>query len=284
MLALSDAATPDASLLTSSVHPVRPRPHGVLRYLAPGRGPSRSWSSFVGSQFLTEILLRNPDYLEKLTNHKRLAEFKSRQQFTAEAREVAAGRKNRSQARRAARHTLGAIANRCVRRVRAARLEIGHRAAFAAGRQPDASLPVDPGPESDPLTAGFSVVAMGKLGGAELNYSSDIDLIFLCTQDASRFWTLGQRLIKALTDSTGEGFLYRVDMRAKALGPLGALVNTVDGHVSYLKAHGMLWERQALLKARVVAGDPTVGEEFLTRVEPLLFARRSNKSARPSAV
>ena len=68
-------------------------------------------------------------------------------------------------------------------------------------------------PEIKPTESGFAVIAMGKLGGAELNYSSDIDLIFLCREDASRFWSLGQRLIKALTDSTGEGFLYRVDMR-----------------------------------------------------------------------
>ena len=78
-------------------------------------------------------------------------------------------------------------------------------------------------------------------------------------------------MIKALTDSTGEGFLYRVDMRLRPWGRSGALVNTVDGHVAYLKAHGMLWEKQALLKTRVIAGDPAVGEEFLKRIEPLLF-------------
>ncbi len=57
-------------------------------------------------------------------------------------------------------------------------------------------------------------------------------------------------------------------MRLRPWGRSGALVNTVDGHIAYLKAHGMLWERQALLKARVIAGDPAVGEEFLKRVEP----------------
>src|ERR1700733_8297469 len=95
LLALSDAATPDASLLNFEryVQCVSDRT-AVLRYLASRpRAVEILVKLFVGSQFLTEILLRNPDYLEKLTNHKRLAEFKSRQQFTAEAAEVAAGQK-----------------------------------------------------------------------------------------------------------------------------------------------------------------------------------------------
>src|SRR4029077_8989090 len=70
---------------------------------------------------------------------------------------------------------------------------------------------------------------------------------------------------------TGEGFLYRVDMRLRPWGRSGALVNTVDGHIHYLKTHGMLWEKQELLKARVFAADAAVGNAFLDRVEPLLF-------------
>lgn len=275
LIALSDAATPDASLLNFEryIQCVADRT-GLLRYLASKpRAVEILVKLFVGSQFLTEILLRNPDYLEKLTNHKRLADFKSRQQFTAEAGEVAA-----------AHSRIDAKLDALRRHQRWELLRIGACDAFGLldlkSVTVQLSLLADSlvqvclsifAPERDPLTAGFAVVAMGKLGGAELNYSSDIDLIFLSGQDAARFWTLGQRLIKALTDSTGEGFLYRVDMRLRPWGRSGALVNTVDGHVAYLKAHGMLWERQALLKARVIAGDPSVGEEFLRRVEPLLF-------------
>jgi [glutamine synthetase] adenylyltransferase / [glutamine synthetase]-adenylyl-L-tyrosine phosphorylase len=212
----------------------------------------------VGSQFLTEILLRNPDYLEKLTDHKRLAEFKSRQQFTAEAAEAAAPHGD-----------LDAQLDALRRHQRWELLRIGACDAFGLldlkSVTVQLSLLADSlvqvclsilAPASDPAASGFAVVALGKLGGTELNYSSDIDLIFLSSRDAARFWSLGQRLIKALTDSTGEGFLYRVDMRLRPWGRSGALVNTVDGHIAYLKSHGMLWERQALLKARVIAGDP----------------------------
>lgn len=275
LVALADAATPDASLLNFEryIQCVSDRT-ALLRYLASRpRAVEILVKLFVGSQFLTEILLRNPDYLEKLTNHKRLAEFKSRQQFTAEALEAAA-----------ALHQLEAKLDALRRHQRWELLRIGACDAFGLldlkSVTVQLSLLADSlvqvclsilAPERDPTTSGFAVVAMGKLGGAELNYSSDIDLVFLCGQDAARFWSLGQRLIKALTDSTGEGFLYRVDMRLRPWGRSGALVNTVDGHIAYLKAHGMLWERQALLKARVIAGDPLVGEEFLRRAEPLLF-------------
>ncbi len=275
LVALSDAATPDASLLNFEryIQCVADRTV-LLRYLASRpRAVEILVKLFVGSQFLTEILLRNPDYLEKLTDHKRLAEFKSRQQFTAEAGEFAAQYDK-----------LDAKFDALRRHQRWELLRIGACDAFGLldlkSVTVQLSLLADSlvqvclkilAPETDPTTCGFAVIAMGKLGGTELNYSSDIDLIFLCSQDAARYWSLGQRLIKALTDSTGEGFLYRVDMRLRPWGRSGALVNTVDGHVAYLKAHGMLWERQALLKARVIAGDPEVGDEFIRRVEPLLF-------------
>ncbi len=87
LVALSDAATPDASLLNFERYvQCVPDRTALLRYLASKpRAVEILVKLFVGSQFLTEILLRNPDYLEKLTNHKRLADFKSRQQLHAEA-------------------------------------------------------------------------------------------------------------------------------------------------------------------------------------------------------
>src|SRR5690606_25852414 len=72
----------------------------------------------------------------------------------------------------------------------------------------------------------FAVLAFGKLGGEELNYSSDIDLVFVVRRDAEKYWGLGQKLIKSLNDSTSEGFLYRVDMRLRPWGKSGPLVTT----------------------------------------------------------
>ena len=275
LIALSDAATPDASLLNFEryVQCVADRT-ALLRYLASKpRAVEILVKLFVGSQFLTEILLRNPDYLAKLTDHKRLADIKSRSHFLAEAREAGSGAS-----------TVEARLDALRRYQRWELLRIGACDAFGLFDLKAVTVQLSLLADSlvqtcltmftSELGLGqekFSVIAMGKLGGEELNYSSDIDLVFLAETDAARFWTLGQRLIKALTESTAEGFLYRVDMRLRPWGRSGALVNTIDGHIQYLKAHGMLWEKQALLKARVIAGDAQLGDAFLKRVEPLLF-------------
>ncbi|MCA9095669.1 MAG: glutamine synthetase adenylyltransferase, partial [Planctomycetaceae bacterium] len=123
--------------------------------------------------------------------------------------------------------------------------------------------------DTDP--EGFCVLAMGKLGGEELNYSSDIDLIFLAKEDSGRFWSLGQKLIRGLIHPTQSGFLYRVDMRLRPWGNSGPLVATVDSHLDYLRNKAMLWEKQAMLKARVIAGTFSVGQEFLKQAQQYLF-------------
>ena len=123
---------------------------------------------------------------------------------------------------------------------------------------------------------GFVVVAMGKLGGGELNYSSDIDLLFLCQGNgealAEKRHRLGERLIQALTEPTSEGFLYRVDMRLRPWGRVGPLAPTVAGYLKYLQEHARLWEKQALLRGRPAAGDVGLGHAFFSQIEPLLFA------------
>ncbi|HFB52129.1 MAG TPA: glutamine synthetase adenylyltransferase, partial [Anaerolineae bacterium] len=120
--------------------------------------------------------------------------------------------------------------------------------------------------------AGFAVLAMGKLGGEELNYSSDIDLLFISDTAAERYLRLGKRLIDALTRVTAEGFLYRVDMRLRPWGKVGALVTSVPAYLAYLHQNARLWEKQALLKARTIAGDEPLGSDFLRQIAPLIFA------------
>ncbi len=275
LVALSDAATPDGSLINFEryAQSVSDRV-GLFQFLSMNpRAVEILVKLFVGSQFLTEILLRNPDYLERLTRHKRLAEFKSRQQFVEEEREAASSAGNVEQQLNAIRRyqhwellRIGACDSFGLFDFKSVTVQLS----LLADSIVQSCLSIL---ASDIKISprGFAVLAFGKLGGEELNYSSDIDLVFLTDGDATRFWNLGQRLIKALTQSTGEGFLYRVDMRLRPWGRSGALVNTVDAHLEYLQQHGMLWEKQALLKARVIAGDAEVGQDFLKRVEPLMF-------------
>ena len=117
------------------------------------------------------------------------------------------------------------------------------------------------------------VVGMGKLGGGELNVSSDIDLIFVYPEDGETdgprtlsnhefFTRLGRRLITALADVTGDGFVFRVDMRLRPYGDSGPLVMSFAALEEYLVAQGREWERYAWIKARVVApaGHPAAAE------------------------
>ncbi|AGA32204.1 Glutamate-ammonia-ligase adenylyltransferase [Thioalkalivibrio nitratireducens DSM 14787] len=128
------------------------------------------------------------------------------------------------------------------------------------------------------------VLGMGKLGGRELNFSSDIDLIFAYHRPGSTdgertidnqeyFQRLGRALIAALADVTPEGFCYRVDMRLRPFGSSGPLVMHFDAMEDYYQAHGREWERYALIKARVMAGDPADGERLMQKLRPFIYRR-----------
>ncbi|MCK8516985.1 bifunctional [glutamate--ammonia ligase]-adenylyl-L-tyrosine phosphorylase/[glutamate--ammonia-ligase] adenylyltransferase [Methylonatrum kenyense] len=130
----------------------------------------------------------------------------------------------------------------------------------------------------------FYVVGMGKLGGEELNYSSDIDLIFGYSQpghtdgEKSRdntqyFMKLGQKVINSLNAQTVDGFVFRVDMRLRPYGDSGPLVMTTDQIEAYYESQGREWERYAMVKARVVGGDRAAGEELMDALVPFVFRR-----------
>ena len=128
------------------------------------------------------------------------------------------------------------------------------------------------------------VLGMGKLGGRELNFSSDIDLIFAFPHkgetDGRRrvdnetfFRRLGQSLIRVLEQPTAEGFVYRVDMRLRPFGEAGPLVIPFSAIEDYYQRHGREWERYAMIKARVVAGDQASGEDLLLTLRPFVYRR-----------
>lgn len=125
------------------------------------------------------------------------------------------------------------------------------------------------------------VVGMGKLGGYELNVSSDIDLIFAYEQEGQTdgaevisnqdfFTRLGKKIISALDDTTEDGFVFRVDMRLRPFGSEGALVCSLDAMEDYYQNYGREWERYAWIKGRVVAGP----SQALTQVlKPFVFRK-----------
>ena len=132
----------------------------------------------------------------------------------------------------------------------------------------------------------FIVVAYGKLGGLELGYGSDLDLAFLYNQcegstDGSRsidsrvfYQRLCQRIIHYFTTLTTEGSLYPIDTRLRPNGKDGIIVNPLSAFAQYQHEQAWTWEHQALVRARVVAGDPALGEQFAQlRREVLLRSR-----------
>ncbi len=122
----------------------------------------------------------------------------------------------------------------------------------------------------------IAVIAMGKLGGRELNYSSDIDLIFACEEcddDTMHFYTrVARRFTDAMSALTEEGYLYRVDLRLRPDGKAGPLVNTEQALLIYYENRGRPWEFQALMKARAIAGDLVLGERLLDSLGKLIYS------------
>ncbi|GAB3369588.1 bifunctional [glutamate--ammonia ligase]-adenylyl-L-tyrosine phosphorylase/[glutamate--ammonia-ligase] adenylyltransferase [Spongiibacter taiwanensis] len=135
------------------------------------------------------------------------------------------------------------------------------------------------------------VIGMGKLGACELNLSSDIDLIFTFPKGGETvggrrsvsnqefFIRLGQRVIKALDAPTAAGFVFRVDMRLRPYGQSGPLVISAEALEEYYQDQGRDWERYALIKARVVAGDAAAGAELMANLRPFVYRRYLDFSA-----
>jgi len=135
--------------------------------------------------------------------------------------------------------------------------------------------------------AGFVVLAMGKLGGQELNFSSDVDLIYLRADDAQAsaggprgelsaqefFSRLAEGVTRALHQNTDDGFVFRVDLRLRPEGGNGPIVNSRAGALTYYEAWGQTWERGAFLKARPIAGDRALGDAYLADMEPFVYRR-----------
>jgi len=130
---------------------------------------------------------------------------------------------------------------------------------------------------------GFVVIAMGKLGASELNYSSDIDLIVF--YDAKRaglkpgvepsafFVKITRDLVKLLQEHTGEGYVFRTDLRLRPDPGATQIALSTDAALSYYESFGQNWERAALIKAKALAGDKELGEAFLRQLSPFIWRK-----------
>ncbi len=136
----------------------------------------------------------------------------------------------------------------------------------------------------DGTSTGLAVIGMGKLGGDELNYSSDIDLVFVYGDDGETsggsagrvpngdYFARGARaIVEAIESVTDEGYAFRVDLRLRPEGRMGGVILSLEGYRAYLAERAELWERQALIKARFCAGDAGVAARFFAIVRPFVF-------------
>ena len=293
--ALSVAADPDGALV------------GFTRYLAT-RTPPRSFLGYLGddpraAQILTqllgaspslgEILIRNPEYFHWLqltlthtppdrvdhdaeldtllgtgtgtaTRIDRVKRFRRREYLGVAARDLL-GETDMADATR----QLSTLADVVVHAVLGLLTE---DLRVATGR--------------DAVPGRFAVIGMGKLGGMELNYSSDIDLVYVyepadpdAPADHEFFHTLARRLTKALSDHTAESYLYRVDLRLRPMGQQGDVACTLRQYAHYYETLGETFERFALIKARPVAGDDALGQAFLDLVRPFVYRKYLDHAA-----
>ena len=253
------------------------------------------------SQFLADILIRNPEYLDWLRGGELLNKPKAIAQYVAEL-EQAAQLFQEPQRRRDA----------FCRFQRKELLRIGVRDLFAIGTLSERTAELSdlaealiglmarlcqeqleerygkPISEEDPRqNSYFGVVAMGKLGGRELNFSSDVDLIFLYSSEGMttgvngerqvsnhQFFTrLGEDLINELSRYSEEGFLYRVDMRLRPEGETGHLVRSLLSMEMYYLTQARHWERLAMSKARVIFGSTYIERPFQSLADHFVYGQ-----------
>jgi glutamate-ammonia-ligase adenylyltransferase len=269
---------------------------------------------FSGSLISSNLLIANPDWLamldvESLRHPRRIQGFRSEiqkliQPGSAGGREVALDRirkfKQREMVRVAARD-LGRLSNTA---------EITRELSDLADVCLDSVLricweqfaerfgmPYHQDADGNWHLTQFSILGLGKLGGQELNYSSDVDVIFVYSEEGEVFKTspsaktpprsvmsnhqffcrLGEAVIAEVTRSTDDGFLFRIDLRLRPEGDAGPLCRSLESYENYYAQWGQTWERMMLIKARGVGGHTALAAEFLEMIQPFRFPRSTGE-------
>ncbi|MFQ5723213.1 MAG: hypothetical protein ACE5G6_01880 [Terriglobia bacterium] len=255
---------------------------------------------FSHSRFLSETLIQQPDRITWLGRERHLARLRSKEdlledyaRFATAALEndpalVLARFKRREYLRITLRDILGMAELGEITLELSLLADVLLEMALAAAQkelQQRYALPMTRDARGRVVPARFAVLSLGKLGGKELNYASDVDLLFLYAgagetdaPDPSRrianseyFIRLAQRLLRIIAGITPQGPVYRVDMRLRPGGGEGDLAISLPAATQYYQQRAREWELQMLLKARHSAGDAGLVRDFLAAVEPSLY-------------
>jgi glutamate-ammonia-ligase adenylyltransferase len=284
---LEVVGTPEAQILRLSAHP------RYLRMLT---------TVFAQSNYLSDVLFRFPDYADWLWTQAELKRARTKEEMLGDLLGSRGGFESFEECCRAMRHfNRRAMLRIAVREIaeHAPLVSITQDLSNLADTMLEAALigarrvieerfgrPMYGAADGESGEAGFVVLAMGKLGGRELNFSSDIDLLFFYTEEGRTeggrspsisneeyFCKLGEMIIKALSERTADGLIFRVDMRLRPHGRVGPLAVSLNVAIDYYHDCGRAWERQALIKARPCAGDLALGENFLQQMRPFVFPK-----------
>jgi glutamate-ammonia-ligase adenylyltransferase len=142
---------------------------------------------------------------------------------------------------------------------------VGHRLADLAGVCLGAAL------ELSGEVLPFTVIGMGKLGGSELNYASDVDVLFIHDGDGADADRIARAVLTVMSEPTADGVVFRTDADLRPEGRAGALSRTIDGYAAWYERWARPWEFQALIKARPVAGDAKLADRFLSLSRPFVW-------------
>ena len=250
------------------------------------------WIACTVAPYLTTLAVRDPGRLVAAATDPFLRREKPRERIAAELAEACAGAADADALMRALR------AYRAREYIRLGARECGLGAPAEVGRElsaladaslamaiafHDAELAAAHGePRDERGRAALCAFGMGKLGGEELNFSSDIDLIFVYSSDAGDagglslheyFDKVARRVTRTIGQVTEDGAVFRVDLRLRPEGTRGPLVNSLPSLERYYETWGRPWERQAWLKARPSAGSLALGEEVLAVLRPFIYPR-----------
>ena len=228
-----------------------------------------------GSPFLADLLIRSPEHLEWLSSELRTNHIKTRTEFLEAARGAMLSGilelhrfQRREILRIGARDLSGSVEMADITKELSWLADAVVQMVFElACREMDERYGED--------TDRFAVIGVGKLGGEELNFSSDIDLIYVFSDDAftDRATKLARRITQILTEPTSEGTFYRVDLRLRPEGSHGTIASPIRVLQTYYDSWGETFERLALTKARVVAGHCDAGDRFLNLIQPFVYRK-----------
>lgn len=265
----------------------------VYALLAENRETLRLLASLFGtSEFLSKIFITQPELLETMVSRSYALSVKSRDTMRDELAALLARTEHfeeRLDVLRRYRHEeflrigmndiYGQMGQTELTSQLTSLAEVCLEAAYGMAREELARFgrPTWRDEEGKEHEARFAVVGMGKMGGVELNYHSDLDVIYVYDHQGMTdgekqvtnheyFAKLGQKIISILTTQTREGYVYKIDTRLRPSGNAGPLVTSLESFADYHHREAQIWERQALTKARVVLGE----ERFRRRIEEII--------------